>query len=493
MVYLTGAILAAILALLLLSRRVSPSPQSEELSFLGKRFDQAAGLVLGIAERGRAGRRIIRCPAKVRADLKTLFPFIRGDQAEYSFMRERLRDGLMLLFAACVVSFALSLREQGEAAPVRRIARGDYGEREETVTLTADVPGTDLGEFAVSVKARRYSREEAAALASELTARLPELILGDNASLLEVRENLRLRSGEEGYPFTIRWSCEPYGLIRSGGAIDRGAVEDSDAPLEAVLTASLTYGEFGEKVRIPVTVLPVPREDEEPAEVLARLLQDAEEAGAEEPEFVLPAELPASSGYLPVIWRKKEPRYAALAFGLIAACAILQTRLGGYDLHRRVEARTRRLIREYPALVSRLVLYVGAGLNVRNSFAAIAGNYMKARAEGGEEQCVGEELVLMLREMESGVREAEAIAHFAARCRAVPYTRFSTLLLQNLTKGNSALLELLEQETKEAYKERQLAARRLGEEAGTKLLLPMMLFLIMTMLMIMIPAYQSFM
>jgi hypothetical protein len=67
-----------------------------------------------------------------------------------------------------------------------------------------------------------------------------------------------------------------------------------------------------------------------------------------------------------------------------------------------------------------------------------------------------------------------------------------TLLEQNVTKGSKGMVSLLEQEERNAMNERINLAKKRGEEAGTKLLGPMILLLLIVMLMIMIPAFLSF-
>ena len=68
----------------------------------------------------------------------------------------------------------------------------------------------------------------------------------------------------------------------------------------------------------------------------------------------------------------------------------------------------------------------------------------------------------------------------------------ATLLTQNLKKGSKGLLELLEQESSEAFEERRRRARAEGEKAGTRLLLPMMMMLGIVFLLVLIPAFMSF-
>ena len=103
-----------------------------------------------------------------------------------------------------------------------------------------------------------------------------------------------------------------------------------------------------------------------------------------------------------------------------------------------------------------------------------------------------EELRRMTYGMESGVAEARVYEQFGLRCGIQQYTRLCTLLTQNLRKGSNDLLRLLEEESGKAFAERVDLARKRGEEAGTKLLVPMMLLLGIVMIIIMIPAYTAF-
>ena len=103
-----------------------------------------------------------------------------------------------------------------------------------------------------------------------------------------------------------------------------------------------------------------------------------------------------------------------------------------------------------------------------------------------------EEVTRCVRELSGGMSEALVYERLGIRCGAQSYVRLCTLLTQNLKRGNSELLTLLTEEASKASQERMDHARKAGEEAGTKLLLPMMLLLGVVMVIIMIPAYMSF-
>ena len=94
------------------------------------------------------------------------------------------------------------------------------------------------------------------------------------------------------------------------------------------------------------------------------------------------------------------------------------------------------------------------------------------------------------REMQAGVSEQTAYEHFGKRAGPREYVKLSTLLCQNLKKGSSTLLSRLEEEAIMAADGRIQSGKRLGEEAETKLLIPMVMLLSMVMLMIMIPAFS---
>ena len=79
----------------------------------------------------------------------------------------------------------------------------------------------------------------------------------------------------------------------------------------------------------------------------------------------------------------------------------------------------------------------------------------------------------------------------ANRCGIGAYKKLVSLLTQGQKVGNRRLIEQLQEEAERVFLERKQAARKLGEEAGTKLLLPMMMMLMIVMAIVTIPAFLS--
>ena len=146
------------------------------------------------------------------------------------------------------------------------------------------------------------------------------------------------------------------------------------------------------------------------------------------------------------------------------------------DLEDQVKKRREWLQLGYPDLVHGLALYLVSGMTIRAAFGRLGKtNELAAYA---------------FREMQAGVSEQTAYEHFGKRAGPREYVKLSTLLCQNLKKGSGTLLSRLEEEAILAADGRIQSGKRLGEEAETKLLIPMVMLLSMVMLMIMIPAFS---
>lgn len=87
--------------------------------------------------------------------------------------------------------------------------------------------------------------------------------------------------------------------------------------------------------------------------------------------------------------------------------------------------------------------------------------------------------------------ERQAYAEFGRRCELRSYMKFASLLEISLSSGGKNLKKLLESEMEEAFKQRADIARRRGEEASTKLLIPMFGILGVVMVIVVAPAFLS--
>lgn len=365
------------------------------------------------------------------------------------------------------------------------VEKGGYGDGPEEKRFEVIQENGENQEITVLVPARQYDGEETEKWLEEAQKTLETAILGENTSLLHVDQDLNLITQIPDSPVAVSWDTnEPLLVGYEGKLSDRIPEEGASVRLKATLSLQ---GKTQEWIRM-IKVYP----DEENKTLEQKIEEAAEERNtdASEPVYHLPAEVDGST----LVWKKIPDRTGNLiaVFGLLAAFLY-----GGMQEERKEEQRRRReeeIQRDYPEIVSSLVLLLGAGLSMRKALERIALDYQsrKKRQSGKEERAAYEELVYTWKEMEGGVSEKSAYEHLGLRCPGTSYRALAVLLTQNLKKGSKGLLELLEQEASEAFEERRRRAREEGEKAGTRLLFPMMLMLGVVFVLILIPAFMSF-
>ncbi len=221
-------------------------------------------------------------------------------------------------------------------------------------------------------------------------------------------------------------------------------------------------------------------------ERIGQAVEDYNREKQQEDKYYLPSYLDGK----PVAWsRPWDSSGGVLAvLSIIGACCIPVQKQR--DREKKRQERTRQMLLDYPNLVTRLALLLEAGMTVRKAFEKIALSYKQKQK--GNVRWAYEELLKAYYEMESGVMEERAYENFGRRCDHPKYRTLATLLIQNLKRGNRQLLDILEKESAEAFEERKRYARVQGEEAATKLLIPMTLMLVIVLVILIVPACMSF-
>lgn len=247
-------------------------------------------------------------------------------------------------------------------------------------------------------------------------------------------------------------------------------------------------------VRIPEQIGEETEDDEQDEEIevpaledqLAKAVTEYNEKKQEEEKYYLPNELDGEIITWTRPWDTSGSIFAVLCVAG-AFCIPFQKQRNNEKIKKE---RLDQMLLDYPNLVTRLSLLLEAGMTVRRAVGKIALDYKRKR--NGCVRYAYEELLKSYYEMESGVMEEQVYENFGRRCGHPKYRALSALLVQNLKRGNRQLLEMLEQESAEAFEERKRYARVQGEAAATKLLIPMVLMLIVVLVILIVPACISF-
>ena len=366
------------------------------------------------------------------------------------------------------------------------LERNGSGEGEKTVLL--DIYADDeLCEKnrSITVSERQYTREEAEELLAKAKDILCKKVLGDNRDPDHIDRDLELVTSIEGYPFSIEWLVSDYTILDGSGRIKDDLEDTNGVPV--TLTAILSYGELKEEYVFSVNVFPrFAKEDERLADDIERKIKKYDEMTVSYNRQLLPDEADGKK----ITYRTSIPK-TALYILLISCLAAVAVYFGkDSELDSMVKKREREMLMDYPEIVSRLTLLIGAGLTVKAAFEKTVADH--GRSCKGKMSYAYEEMMITVNCMKSGVPEYEAYLGFGKRCAVKRYVKLGALLSQNIKKGSRELLNELEAEVKEAFEDRKAMARRLGEEAGTKLLGPMAMMLSVVMIIVIVPAFLSF-
>ena len=358
---------------------------------------------------------------------------------------------------------------------------------QETVNLEARVE--DEGQkivqetFSLEVKERTLTEAEAEARYEELLPLLEKQIPGENVSLQEVRENLELPYEMEGFPFFIEWKSSDPSLVASDGTI---FTQDLDTPQQVTLAMSVFYGQQEWNHSWEVVMYPPLRtEKEQLVYELKKLAKEAEEAQKYDENVTLPQFIEGKE----IFWSIPRDNTGGILLLVTFLTGILVYYMKDKDLVEELAKRRREIKTEYPVVVSKYALFLEAGMTVRGAFMKICRDYYEK--EPDKIHPLYQEMHYSCNELKAGVSESRVYENFGRRTGVQEYTRLCGLLGQNLKKGNTALAKRLKEESEEALRESMQWKKRQGEEAGTKLLLPMGMLLVMVLVMIMLPAFSG--
>lgn len=367
-----------------------------------------------------------------------------------------------------------------------QIQREAYGGDEKQYQLFVEGLEEDPVPLTVMVGARAYTKETAAEVFEVIMDGMEERIRGENPSLMEVSRNLILPGQADEYGVRLRWTSSNSEVLDTSGSLH---LEHVDAEMTLYLGVRLLADSYQQDYEIPVRVIPdIRREQETGAERLNGEIKKREERQRTEQYLSLPVEYEGKTLH----YRTEEDSGYTVLLVLGVLLAILCYAKDQADAREREKKRERELLLDYAELLSKLMILIGAGLTVRGAWERMVHDYEAAVKQGRQPvRAAYEEMTQTCHQLQSGLSEGEAYREFGRRCRLQPYLKLSSLLEQNRKTGIKNLREILRTEMSDAFEQRKNLARRLGEEAGTRLLLPLFLMLGIVMVMIMVPAMMT--
>lgn len=368
------------------------------------------------------------------------------------------------------------------------LMRNGYGQEEADYQLSVKGLEEDEVPLGLELSPRVYTKEEAHHVYEAVMDEMPGYILGDNESLGEVRSDLNLITSLNEYGIRLRWETEDPELVDPFGAVNSTGLGEEGR--EVCLRVRLTDGKWPEEYEIPVRLKPPLLSDVQQRmnDFMSLLIKEDERQNVMD-RFELPLEFQGKA----LSYRIDRKSVFWQMAGLGVAAAFLLSVKEKNDVHKAQTRRKQQMMLDYSEVLSRLIIFLGAGMSIRTAWDKIGTDHHRMVEEGRRKpRYIYEEMYETSRQMQGGVSEGRAFGDFGRRCGLQPYMKLTGLLEQNRKNGSRNLRDTLKIEMTEAFEQRKHQARRLGEEAGTKLLLPLFMLLSVVMIMIAVPALMEF-
>lgn len=148
----------------------------------------------------------------------------------------------------------------------------------------------------------------------------------------------------------------------------------------------------------------------------------------------------------------------------------------------KILSRSEEMMGDFSEVISKLALLTNAGMIFREAWEEVA--YTGDRA-------LYKEMQTAIDEMNNGFAEVDALFRFGTRCVVPEIKKFTSTVVQGITKGNSELSIMLQNQSKEVWNLRRQMIRRQGEKASSKLMIPIMIMFVGILVMILIPIFSN--
>ncbi len=430
--------------------------------------------------------------------IKALYGASKKDTMQKLYWCSKISLVILTVFVINIISFLSIYVNNGSALfQEHYIQRPNQGEGSKNVDLnvTFETDGSkeeskpiDSKQVSIQVVERSYSQQEIEILFDQAYGYLKEHLSGSNPSLEEVSTNLNFLKEIPTSPVMVDWQPIDYSLIQTDGRIN-----NQDLPPEGETTSVksvLSLQDEEREILWDIKLIPIQYGAEQL--LIEKLINKIKEL-SQNTQTENYQELPGNVESYRLQWKDVK---SSNSMGVIIFGAILSLIIWIYsdkELEKKLKRRKSQMELDYPEIINKFTLLVNAGMTIKQAWNKIIDDYKeKSLLSTRNQRYAYEEMITTMNELKVGIPEHTAYEQFGRRTGLISYIKFSSLITQNLKKGTRGFTELLLKEAVDSFEIRKQNAKRLGEEAGTKLLIPMMILLLLVFMIIMIPAFWSF-
>ncbi|WP_411345578.1 type II secretion system F family protein [Paenibacillus sp. WLX1005] len=156
------------------------------------------------------------------------------------------------------------------------------------------------------------------------------------------------------------------------------------------------------------------------------------------------------------------------------------------DLRKKVQEREQDILLELPELLNKIVLLVGAGETAQRAIMRC----VQRKQESAADHPLYREMIQMLNELENGYAFPQSLEAFSKRCGVQEVSVFTTTVLLNFRRGGGEFGLALRELSRTLWDKRKAVSRMRGEQASSKMVMPMVMIFVIVMILVGTPAFM---
>ena len=284
-------------------------------------------------------------------------------------MNKKEKYLLVIIGVILVCTVGITVIKERQPAEKIQIVRPEQGSEAKSFLFRLD--GQEK-RYEISIYAREKTQEEIEEAFFQVIQYIDQIICGENNSLSCVTKNLMLPESMAEYDAVIRWNSKQEEIIENSGVVCRDRITEAT---DVELTAKITIGNEKRERGYVVTVLPYEKgSTEEKLAAVREYLVEKEQTSRLEDTVTFPVWIDSVE-----ILEEEESgnsKWLFLLFPITIFCVIVGKKKEAEKEKKEYE---RELLTAYPNLVTKLTMYIGAGMTIRTAWEQLAKEYEKNR------------------------------------------------------------------------------------------------------------------
>lgn len=424
-------------------------------------------------------KKLINSSQKMNTAIRALVVKEDIEKERYIYIVQKAAICIIAIWSTFFLTLAVCISEKSADNKLVTVTRSEKNDTEYSIQIENKTGEKE--QVTINVAKKQFTKEQIEKIFNKRKKELIKKVLGENESTNKVNQNINLITdiGEE--KISVSWNISDSSIIGYDGVLSKKISKEGEI---VTLTATMILGKITQDYSFAVHVFP-PVERNDMGEKLQKYVDENQKY---KKQVKLPNQIDGVdvkygnitsdiSGYLLVI-------------GVFISIALFF--LKDVDLKKEADKRNQQMLNDYPEIVSKILLYYGAGLSIKWTVERIVKGYEEEKKNNKKMyRYAYEELSMCLIKMKSGISEISAINQYGKRCKLHCYVKLAGLIEQNMRRGTKELSMVLKSELREAMNDKKNNMLKNGGQISTKLLGPMVVMLIISIVIIMVPAFMS--